>query len=192
MSANILLNEILAMLHQVKDSEEDLEKIHNFLLENIMEDEDEPEVTIPEKYKELVSDIVDNLESGFSTKIDAEKAVIISAVNEYGFTVDLSEEDEYKDENDTDEDEETENFGSFINIERLESFESFEIMENFANSLDASPLKKQLLNALLQKKPFANFNAIIHNSPDKTNWFNFKRKALEQHVVGILTANSLW
>jgi len=190
MTAKLLLDEILYMLSQVKESEDELEKIHNFMVANIMSDNESEEINIPDKFKELVSDIVDNLESGFSVKIDGEKAVIISAVNEYGFTMDFLEEED-DDENNEDE-EATEYFGTFINIERLESFESFEIMEKFANSLETSPLKQKLFNALQHKKPFANFNAIIHNSPEKASWFAFKRKALENHVVGILTVNSLW
>lgn len=192
MRTNILLDEILGILSQVKDSEKDLEKIHDFLLAEIINEEEETDASIPEKYKSLVSDIVDNLESGFSTKIDTEKGIMVSAVNQYGFTMDYLEEEAGDDGTDEGHDGETEYFGSFINIECLESFESFEIMENFANSLDASDLKNKLLNALQHKKPFANFNAIIHSSPDRDKWFDFKRKALEQHVVDILTAYSLW
>jgi hypothetical protein len=195
MSTSILLDEILAMLYKLKDSEEELKTIHNFLLTSIMKEEEEEKLAIPEKFRSLISDIVDNLECGFSTKIDVEKAIVVSVVNENGEEMEFFEEDSEDGNNETDEDIDTKEddyFGTFMNIDRLESFESFEIMENFANSLDVSPLKSKLLNALQHKKPFANFNAIIHSSTAKEHWFHFRRKALEQYVVDTLTSNSLW
>lgn len=195
MSTSILLDEILAMLYKLKDSEEELKTIHNFLLTSIMKEEEEEKLAIPEKFISLISDIVDNLECGFSTKIDVEKAIVVSVVNENGEEMEFFEEDSEDGNNETDEDVDTKEddyFGTFMNIDRLESFESFEIMENFANSLDVSPLKSKLLNALQHKKPFANFNAIIHSSTAKEHWFHFRRKALEQYVVDTLTSNSLW
>jgi hypothetical protein len=160
-----------------------------------MKEEEEEKLAIPEKFRSLISDIVDNLECGFSTKIDVEKAIVVSVVNENGEEMEFFEEDSEDGNNETDEDIDTKEddyFGTFMNIDRLESFESFEIMENFANSLDVSPLKSKLLNALQHKKPFANFNAIIHSSTAKEHWFHFRRKALEQYVVDTLTSNSLW
>ena len=195
MSTSILLDEILAMLYKLKDSEEEIKTIHNFLLTSIMKEEEEEKLAIPEKFRSLISDIVDNLECGFSTKIDVEKAIVVSVVNENGEEMEFFEEDSEDGNNETDEDIDTKEddyFGTFMNIDRLESFESFEIMENFANSLDVSPLKSKLLNALQHKKPFANFNAIIHSSTAKEHWFHFRRKALEQYVVDTLTSNSLW
>ena len=195
MSTSILLDEILAMLYKVKDSEEELKTIHNLLLTIIMKEEEEEKLAIPKKFIGLISDIVDNLECGFSTKIDVEKAIVVSVVNENGEEMEFFEEDSEGGNNETDEDIDTKEddyFGTFINIDRLESFESFEIMKNFANSLDVSPLKYKLLNALQHKKPFANFNAIIHSSTAKEHWFHFRRKALEQYVVDTLTSNSLW
>ena len=62
MNAQQLLDEILPILRTVMDDKEKLEKIHQFLMNEIYEEPEETE--IPEKYKPLVAEVADNLSAG--------------------------------------------------------------------------------------------------------------------------------
>jgi len=185
MKENQLLDEILAMLYQVQESKEELQKIHDFISENIIFEEDD-ELIIPEKHKIVVAEIVDNILCGFICQVNKKTVEIVSVQreNRYEF-YDYDEEDEEETETNVNQED-------VITISPLESFESFQIMENFLASLKKSPLKNKLALALQLKKPFANFNAIIHSSPERDEWFAFRKHALEQRVAAILTAESAW
>ena len=74
----------------------------------------------------------------------------------------------------------------YITIEPLETNESFRIMEKYAEQLDNSRLKTQLINALNNRKPFANFKRIIDNSEFRQDWFNFKDMQLQNHVKSMI------
>jgi hypothetical protein len=188
MNAKQLLAEILAMLQQVKESTVDLQKIHDFMSENIsVEDEDE-DLIIPEKYKRAVAEIVDNIQCGFICQVDKKTVEIVSTrrENNYEFgDYDLEEEEEEAKEDNL-------NWEEIITISPLKSQESFRIMENFVLSLNECRLKHELAAALQRNKPFANFNGIIHNSPERDEWFSFRKHALQQHVAAILMAETVW
>ncbi len=71
-------------------------------------------------------------------------------------------------------------------IEKIEcpnSNESFDIMVSFVDALPEQNLKNTLAKALNQKKPFRNFNQIIHNCELRENWFKHKSNMLEQRVL---------
>ena len=56
-------------------------------------------------------------------------------------------------------------------------------MEDFVESaVPAGGLKDELEEALLRKKPFRNFNAIIESSNFSQAWFDFKQDAFEEYV----------
>lgn len=180
------MNEILAILYQVKDSKEDLDKIHTFLNENILTEE-ETDLPIPDKFKKAVAEIADNMESGFICRIDKNTAAIVSVRRENPF-----DEHFFGEEEDEDEEEIIFDPDDIITINPLDSNEAFQIMEDFAESLDDSPLKIKLLSALNRNKPFAGFNSVIHTSVQKNEWFQFRKRAYEQHIAAILTAGSVW
>lgn len=73
-----------------------------------------------------------------------------------------------------------------MTFEPLESHESFEIIRKFTDSLEDKKLQKQLANALNNRKPFANFKFIIDNSKYRQDWFDFKKRCLEEHVKELL------
>jgi hypothetical protein len=70
-----------------------------------------------------------------------------------------------------------------IEIEPLKSHESFEIMADFVNQLKSGRETDKLIQALNGHKPFANFNHQIHNSKYRDDWFAFRQRALEKHVI---------
>lgn len=78
------------------------------------------------------------------------------------------------------------NWDDIIKIECPDSSESFEIMSSFADKLEESRLKLKLYTALNNRKPFRNFNHIIHNCEKREEWFEHKRLELEGRVVQLL------
>lgn len=188
MNADHLLKEILSMLYQVKESKDDLQKIHNFLIENFINEEND-DLFIPEQHRKTVAEIAENIQCGFIGQVDEKTVTITSLQREdiYGYG-----EDEIENEEEDETMEDIKKWEDVITISPPESFESFRIMEDFATALNESPLKRSLISALQRKKPFANFNSIIHNAPERDDWFAFRQHALEQHVAGILIAESAW
>jgi hypothetical protein len=70
-----------------------------------------------------------------------------------------------------------------IKIEPLDSRESFNIMDRFVDRLNNKKEANKLTQALNGRKPFANFNHIIHNSDCRDEWFAFRQKELERYVI---------
>jgi hypothetical protein len=188
MNANQLLNEILALLYQIKESREDLQKVHDFMCKNFVIEE-EPDLVIPEQYKELVAEIADEIQCGFICKVNKRTGTIISLTREdsygYNYYTDVGAEDGEENHSNATS---SYNQDDIITIYPLKSHESFRVMENFVLSLNECQLKHQLSLALQWHKPFANFNGIIHNLPERDEWFAFRKHALEQHVAAILMA----
>ena len=72
----------------------------------------------------------------------------------------------------------------FAEIEKPNSRESFKSMVGFTETLsDSSSLKKRLVFALENKKPFREFKFLIDNSGDaRQMWFDFRDKWMEDWV----------
>ena len=63
----------------------------------------------------------------------------------------------------------------------------FKIMESYVQTLpDDEKILPQLINALRNRKPFANFGRIINNSYLRNEWFKFKQQWLDNLVAGQL------
>ncbi len=70
-----------------------------------------------------------------------------------------------------------------VTITAPEGHESFKYMVRFVDEcITDRKLKASLLRAIDGRKPFAHFNAIVHNSSCREDWFAFKRKCLEEYV----------
>jgi len=176
-----LLNQILPIIHSVKDDEEKLQQILDFLLEEIYEEPDD-ELIIPEKYRELVYKTAEAVDCDMVCFINPETLEmedVPKSILEERFFTDMEEDDE----------EENDEFGlqhknweKCISVDPPESHESFEIMENFVQKVDDKKLQKQLIHALQNHRPFANFKNLIDNSDCREQWFAFKQKELEKYV----------
>jgi len=174
-----LLNQILPIIHSVKDDEEKLQQILDFLLEEIYEEPDY-EIEIPEKYRELVRKIAEAIDCGFICFVNPatlEMEDVPKSLLEERFFTENDEEEE-----DDELELQHENWEKCISVEPPESHESFEIMENFVQKVDDKKLQKQLIHALQNHRPFANFKNLIDNSDCREQWFAFKQKELEKYV----------
>jgi hypothetical protein len=182
MNANQLLDSILQILHTVKEDKAKLQKILDFLEDEIYEEPDE--IEIPEKYRKVVSEIAESIDAGLICFLNPETLEIEDIPKNMEY-----EPEEYEDE--TGESMDTielkhHEWQNCYTFEPLESRESFRIMEMFANDLADSRLQSRLIYALGHRKPFSNFKFIVENSPSRANWFEFKKQWLENHVKELL------
>ncbi len=185
MNTNELLNQILPILHSVKEDEEKLQQILNFLLNEIYEEPDD-EVVIPEKYRKLVHDVAESIDCGmvcFVNPDTLEMEDVSKSLLDEGFGLE-EDDDEENGEND-------ENWMATMNhrkwekcitVEPRESRESFRIMEGFVDHVDDKKLQNQLVNALNNRHPFANFKYQVEGSPYRKEWVAYKQQKLEELV----------
>ena len=195
---NNLLDEILLMLRTFKDNREQLEKLHEYMLNELYEEEDESveTISIPERFTSLVKDVADSLSAGFVCYINPDTLETLEIPKTIIDTMIFDEEDQ-----DDDSEEDDLFYGDIKRIDRdweqkmtispPESRESFSFMEQFVDSLPEGHISKTLSEALSGRKPFRHFNHIIHQSDERESWFAFRQKCLENYVAGIL-ARRLW
>lgn len=196
MSAQEKLNQILSILHYIKDDEEKLMRLLEFLEDEILEDEkdgktgeyEDPLKYVPEKYRKAIREIADNMTANLISFFNPDTCEIEFCPK------DIMLEILYREENDDDEDddwikdeEKWENpelkWENCITVEPLESHDSFAIMERFVRQLPENRESDKLWTALNGKKPFANFDHLIHNSKYREDWFAFRQKELEKYVA---------
>lgn len=178
MKTDQLLNEILPILYTVKGNEEKLQKILDFLLDEIYE-EPEEEDEIPEKFSGLIHSIAENIDCGLvcylnplTLEMEEVPAELACEPEEFEMVTGECWDDTFKHTS----------WEKCITIEPPESSDSFKIMERFVDKVDDKKLKNKLIYALNNRKPFANFKAIVENSEYRQQWFSFKQKKLEERV----------
>lgn len=177
MNPNQLLNEILPILHSVKDDAGKLQKILDFLENEIYEEPQEEE--IPEKYRKIVHDIAENIDCGLVCYLNPETLELEDMTKNLAMDPDEFKaitgelwEETFKHEQ----------WERCITIEPRESFEGFKIMERFIGEIDDKRFGQKLVDILNRKRPFANFKAHVEGSKYRQQWFDFKQSQLEQMV----------
>jgi len=187
MNPQQLLNEILPILHSVKEDKQKLEKIHRFLRDEIYEEP--PAFEIPDKYKKLVSEIAESIDAGLYCFVntdtlemeDIAEHMLSEDPEEFEMmTGELLEEMNFK----------YTHWENYITIEPLQSGESFKIMESFAEQINDNNFQQNLFKALNRKRPFANFKYLIDNSDFRQKWFDFKQARLEEYVYDLIENKS--
>jgi hypothetical protein len=192
MKANDLLDEILMIIRSVKDDPKELQKILDFLKKEVldpeeMDEEEDDVVQIPERYNKVVKEIAGSIDAGLvcflrtdTLEIDDIPYELYSSATLYKMNTGFTLKDfkpKYT------------HWKKYITIEPMVPNESFKIMEKFVNQLDDSKLKIKLMNALQNRKPFANFKYIIDNSEIRQEWFDFKDKKLQEYVSSMIEIN---
>jgi len=181
MKAAELLKEILLILHDVKEDEKKLQKILDYLQEDENDpEEEEPGWQLPEKYNAVVKDIAGSIDAGFVCFMNTDTLEIDEFPREL-----LSDSYLYKMNTGVSLDElnlKYTQWEKYISIEPPETNESFRIMEKYAEQLDNSEFRTKLVNALYNRKPFANFKRIVDNSTFRQDWFDFKNRQLQEYV----------
>lgn len=204
-----LLDEILLMIRSFAEDPIKLEKLHQYIKDELYEEPEE--IKVPEKYQPLVKDVADSLSAGLVCYINPEtldkmefpENVVLDMM--YNFEEDDDPDADELDDDESDDDEPSEfdepspfeddfrrmqkEWKNTITIEPPKSHLSFSYMEDFVNDLPIGGLKNSLIDALENRKPFKNFNAIIHQSPVREEWFAFRQKCLENYVTEELGGN---
>lgn len=181
-----LLDQILPILSAVRDDREKLERIVAFLESEILPEikEEEGEITIPEKYEAVVNDIAQNMTCGLISHLNMDSLEVewYHQNEELNFWEEEDEEDEDEENRGEKETFKHRQWEKRLTFHPLESFESFRIMENFAAQVSNPKVQNILTDLLNRRKPFANFNAYIHNADEREDWFKFRDAAYEQRV----------
>jgi hypothetical protein len=181
MSAQQLLDQILPILHSVKDDEKKLQQILDFLMAEIYEEPDET-VEIPEKYQQTLHDIAEYIDCGLVCFLNPETLELeYIHPNEFD-SYDRFEEDEENEEEEPDSAFKHDSWEKCITVEPRESHESFKIMEYFVDEVEDKQLQNRLVHALNNRHPFASFKALVESSKYRKQWFDFKQKELEELV----------
>ena len=182
MNTKELLNKIFTILSPIKDDKIKLNKIYRFLLDEI--DEEPQELEIPEKYKSLITEVVDCIGAGMVCYINTD-TLEMECVSQALI------DDPFEFENMTGETIESmglknDEWENCFTIEALESRESFKIMEAFVEQVPDQNFRQILIDALNRRKPFANFKDIIDDSAYRQDWFDFRQAWLEKYVFSLL------
>ncbi|SFE64670.1 UPF0158 family protein [Thermophagus xiamenensis] len=176
MSKERLLDQILGILRLIKDDRKKLEKLLDFMMEEIYEEPEEA-VNIPPKYKKIVKEIAESIDTGFICFLNLDTLETESIPNDEDYLFEFESA--------------AEEFGEglkysewehCIKFEPLPSYEAFKIMEDFIDVVDDDKVRNRLINALNRRKPFANFKNVIDSSQYRQAWFDYKQQQLELRV----------
>ncbi|MBC8006300.1 MAG: hypothetical protein H7X84_12565, partial [Verrucomicrobia bacterium] len=163
MNAQQLLNEILPILHSVKEDREKLEKILQFLLDEIYEEEEEEdEMEVPEKYLKAVKEIAGGIDAGFISILNMDTLEVEDVPQ--GMLMDPEDYESVTGISFEEADYQHPYWKNTITFEPLDSHESFDIMRRFTERLKDQKLQAKLIYALNNRKPFAHFKYHIDNS----------------------------
>lgn len=182
MNKQKLLDDILSVLQTIRDDKSKLEKLHNFVMEEIYEEPEDSK--IPEKLQKLVSGIADSLTAGFVSYVNPDTWEV-EEIPQYA----LEEPEDYEamtGESAGDFLMKHQEWENCVEIEPLGSNDSFKIMERFVEQVPDANLQKKLMDALNRRRPFANFKRIVDNSDYRQDWFAFRQKRLEQYVYEMI------
>lgn len=186
MSKQQTLDQVLAILHTIKDDEGKLAYLlewmeEQFREENILEEilaQDDHLEQVPERYRKAIKEIAENMAANLISYFNPDTLELESVYNS-----ECSGLFDEEDEEEMGEDTPYKNWEKCIEIEPPGSSESFCIMERFVKLLPDDKAAGSLTRALNGKKPFADFNHQIHNSKYREQWFDFRQKDLEKYVV---------
>lgn len=183
MNAKELLDNILGMLHSVKDNKEKLQKIYDFMVEEIYEEPGEMEV--PEKFKKLVPQISEYIDSGYKCVVNVETG----EMEEYPAIMDEDPEEWESMTGESIEDMSLKHkdWGKTITFAPLPSNKGYRIMAEFAEQqLPEGSFRDKVVDVLNRRKPFANFKQLVETSEYREEWFKFKEHWLQEYVKEIL------
>lgn len=178
MNTNQLMNEILAVLQTIQQNKDKLEKLHQFVMDEIYEEPEKEQ--IPEKIRKLVSEIAETIMMGMICFLNPDTFEIEFIPRE--MIVDPEEYEMITGEIYSDAEMKYLKWREFIEVEPMETHESFMVMEHFIDKISDHNLQKRLICALNRRKPFANFKYIVETSEYRQQWFDFRQKQWELYV----------
>ncbi|HEX8459973.1 MAG TPA: UPF0158 family protein [Segetibacter sp.] len=91
--------------------------------------------------------------------------------------VNPGEDSYFIDDDDDPAQEALDNPEKYVPIEPVSPREAFRVMENFVGTIKDKHMRQRLTDALNGRKPFANFNHLVHTTVVREDWFDFKNRA---------------
>jgi hypothetical protein len=75
------------------------------------------------------------------------------------------------------------NLADYLEIEAMGSSQAFRVMESFIDDIDHGPTHNKFIDAISSKKPFQNFNNLLHYYPYlRQQWFAYKLERYIEYV----------
>lgn len=185
MNTDQIRDEVLQRLSLIRDDQEELTKLLNFMCQEISDGSEDDE--IPEIYQESISEIAENLDAGSycyinhdTLEVESVPPMAIEEPEQYldAISIPGHEIDELTFLHD--------NWKKFSEFTPISSHDGYRIMEAFAHNHHDHRFSKRIFNALNRSRPFANFKDIVDNSDYRQEWYDFKQQWLEEYVWGEL------
>ncbi len=181
METENLYNDILGMLSIIKDDKNKLTKVLTCIENEVLDQDMNPkEVRLPEKYKEILDQVAEEMDAGFVTFFNPDTLELEVMTNP-----DLYSREVYGEQH---EDRLDDFEMSYYNWDRMVKFEPFSnneiysMMEDFVNELDNEKLASILENGLANPKSTEIFTRIIESSDHRQQWVDFRRKRTKDYV----------
>lgn len=128
---------------------------------------------------ELIHSLAQSISAGFVCYLNPDSLEVVEIPKDLSDMTEFDEDDLFQ----ADLDRVENDWEKCITIEPPEPFESFKYMVGFAESDDLpAPLRKLLVTALANRKPFRNFKNIVDSSDFRQQWFDFEQSCLEEYV----------
>lgn len=181
-------DQILRIIEEVQDDEQQMQQILDYLLSEVDLEKYKPINQLPEKYRSIVNEIAQYMDMGMICYLNPETVKLSFIPQELFYDIEGSDDvEEIKRQLDNVHGWQIVEFLDWDNPIEFEPFTSnqfFRIMEKFTHNLsNDEKLRPRLINALQNRKPFANFGNIINNSDLREEWFEFKREYLDNLVA---------
>jgi hypothetical protein len=177
LSARELLDQVLGMIRSFTEDRTKLEKLYGYISDELYQSRKEDTADIPERFRSVVTEAADRLSAGMICFINADTLQLASFIREElegGWDDEEDAQDQlgwlYKE------------WEHIIQVEPPGSPLSYSFMERFTETAQDSKAKDALQKALGSRGPFRHFNAVMHTSPLKNDWFDFRQKCLEAYV----------
>ncbi|NLA62000.1 MAG: hypothetical protein GX857_02070 [Bacteroidales bacterium] len=185
---NNLFDRILRIIEEVQDDEQQMQQILDYLVSEVDLEKYKPINQLPEKYRPVVNEIAQYMDMGMICYLNPETVKLSFIPQELFYDIEGSDDvEEIKKQLDDVHGWQTVEFLDWDNpivFQPFPSNQSFRIMEKFTHNLpNDENLRPKLINALQNRKPFANFGRIIDNSDLREDWFEFKREYLDNLVA---------
>lgn len=185
---NNLFDQILRIIEKVQDDEQQMQQILNYLLSEVDLEKYKPINQLPEKYRPVVNEIAQYMDMGLICYLNCDTIALstipLEVYNEVAHCRSAEEMKQKLDEQHSWQSVEFLDWDNPIEFRPFSSNQSFRIMEEFTENLpNNEKLRPRLINALQNRKPFANFGRIIDNSDLREEWYEFKREYLDNLVA---------
>ncbi|MDB5246987.1 MAG: hypothetical protein JWQ40_1381 [Segetibacter sp.] len=91
--------------------------------------------------------------------------------------INAGEDSYFIDDEDDPAQEALDNPDKYLRIEPVSPREAFRVMADFVETVHDKHMQQRLTDALDGRKPFANFNHLVHSTNVRQQWFDFKNRA---------------